>query len=93
MNGEERPEGQGEDLFGFSSGHRRSKPAECDTEKLLDNLKADDSLAGFQRMIDKTGCNDPFCGSGTAQFIDKDIGVEEESIVHSFRRAHKGRWH
>lgn len=92
VNGKKGSKCGSKDLFCFRRQHRRLEPAKGDAEEFLYDLKTNDALSRFQRVLNQTARNGLFRRNAAAHLINEDIGVKEESIVHSFRRACKDPW-
>ena len=84
MHGEERAKDGDQVLCGVGRLHGLGEPLQCNVEKFLHNLIADDSFLRRQCLADELRGSPGLRRCALIERINKDIGIEEESIAHSF---------
>lgn len=85
LNRQKRAKHSGQILLGFRDGHGLGEAPQSNIKELLEHLIADDSLACGYCPENQLSGYPSLRRSAPVERVDKEVGVEEESTVHSFR--------
>lgn len=72
-------------LFSLRWRHRLVKTLQGYIEKFLHHLITNNALAGGYSIPNELGCPPRFCYGILIEGINKNVGIEKELTVHSFR--------
>src|SRR5713101_5567034 len=83
VKGQKRPKNCREVFVAFSDRHRLRVAADGNIEELLDNLIANNALAGGYPAVDQIQSEDSFLRHAWQHGVNKNVGVDKKVIVHS----------
>jgi len=87
MDGQKWPKDRGQELLSVVTAHASRETSRRDIEKLLYYLVADDAFPGFKRLTNQLPGSFRLWRRPVIEGIHDYVGIEEESIAHSFRHG------